>query len=62
MKDAIGDLEEACRIDLAEAKVKLESYDDFVKSASWDKARDATVAIKGEVSNQLHLCSRGKEE
>jgi len=62
VKDAIGDLEQACRVDLAEAKVKLESYDDFVKSASWDKARDTALAIKGKVSNQLYLCSRGEEE
>jgi len=62
VKEAIGDLEQACRIDLAEAKLKLESYDDFVKSASWDKARDTALAIKGEVPNQLYLCSRGEEE
>lgn len=62
VKDAIGDLEEACRVDLAEAKVKLESYDDLVKSASWDKARGAALAIKGKVSNQLYLCSRGEEQ
>lgn len=60
VKDAIGDLEQACRIDLAEAKLKLENYDDLVKSASWDKARAAALAIKGKVSNQLYLCSKGK--
>ena len=62
VKDAIGDLEQACRIDLAKAKLKLESYDDFVKSASWDKARDVTLAIKGEVSNHLYLCSKEEEK
>ena len=62
VKDALGDLEQACRIDLAEAKVNLDSYGDFVKSASWDKARAAALAIKGKVSNQLYLCSRGEEQ